>query len=171
MSVETTIISDTDQSRIGAGRTLKQAAAICEANKDALIARCKQKQTALSDTNESAKTFVDLVVVVLKVAGNQLHPKVKSATHAVPAEMRPVEREAMVRRSGRALQNAASLLKANHDTFASLLDHENFAGPAFLELTVDVLNSYGVYLRYDDNVKEFKTEGNPFFVSIPYVAR
>jgi hypothetical protein len=162
MSDEKSTTSEIEQQRLSAARVLKQAAAICDSNRGALVAIVKQKSPAFADADEGAKAFAEVLVHVLNTAGFQLNPRGSSKVQSSDGNLASEKIQAMMERSGRAVRNAASICKANGEMLLPFFNKEVDQAGRFLELAVDVLNTYGRHLSYDDKIENFEITGNPF---------
>jgi hypothetical protein len=154
--------AEVEHQQLMTGLFLKQAAAICDSNRGALVAIVKQESPAFADADEGAKAFVEVLVRVLNSVGLQLSPRSSSKLQASDAKLAPEEIQAMMERSGRAVRNAASICKANREMLLAFFTKETDQAGGFVELAVDVLNTYGRHLSYDDDIENFEIAGNPF---------
>jgi hypothetical protein len=161
MSEQKPITTEIEQQRLMNGLVLKQAAAICDSNRGALVAIVKQKSPAFIDADEGPKRFTEVLVDVLNTAGFQLNSRGSSKVRASDGKLASEEVQAMMERSGRAVRNAASICKANREMLLPFFEEADQA-EYFVELAVDVLNTYGRHLSYDDDIENFEIAGNPF---------
>lgn len=153
---------DIEQQRRRAGLVLKQAAAICDSNRDALVAICKQRAPAFAGADEAAKAFVKVVIHALKKTGFQLNPRDSSKVLASDGKPASDEIEAMMQRSGRAVKNAASICKANRDMVFPFFKQEGGRAEDSVALAVDILSTYAQHLTFDEKIENFEITGNPF---------
>lgn len=118
MSDEKSTTTEIEQQRLKAGLVLKQAATICKANRDALVAVCKQKAPAVAGDDQRAGVLVEFMVQILNKYGHLLNPRISSGGRKGEEKLTKEEVRAMMHRSGRALRNAASICKSNRDMLA-----------------------------------------------------
>jgi hypothetical protein len=146
MDDEKSTTTEIEQQRLKAGIVLKQAAAICDSNRDALVAICKQKAPAFAGADEGAKAFVEVVVHALKKTGFQLNPGGSSKVLTSDGKPASEEIQAMMQRSGRAVKNATSIRKANRDMLLPFFKKEGDQAEDSVALAVDALNTYAQHL-------------------------
>jgi phage host-nuclease inhibitor protein Gam len=168
MNDEKLTTEEIELQRSKAGLVLQQAATVCDANRDALLAVCKLKTLAFGGDDQNGGVMVESIVQMLYKFGHHLRPRNPPRAEAGIEKLRKEEVRTMMSRSGRAVRNAAYICKANGDMLVSFLktqtDVMTDAGtlPAFVDAVAAALLAYALQLEFDESIEGFKTAGNPF---------
>ncbi|SIT36588.1 hypothetical protein BN2475_90102 [Paraburkholderia ribeironis] len=168
MSDEKLTTEEIELQRSKAGLVLQQAATVCDANRDALLAVCKLNAPAFGGDDQNARVLVESIVQMLYKFGYHLRPRNPRRVEAGIEKLPKEKVRAMMSRSGRAVRNAASICKANRDMLVSLLKTQadavtdSPALPALVDNVAAVLLAYGLQLEYDKGIEGFEIADNPF---------